>query len=215
MKVPKSPLFAGVKESDIASMMHCLSAKERNYKKNEYIFHTGDPINQIGMVLEGIVHMMKEDVWGNVMILGEAIEGDLFGEVYACAGVEHLEVSVVAKTDVKVLFLDIQKVLTVCSNGCEFHARIIRNLLSSIASRTLAMTRKVEHMSQRSLRDKVLSYLSSESVRVGSKEFTISFNRQQLAEYLSVDRSALSAELGKMRNEGMLEFRKNQFKLKI
>ena len=158
--------------------------------------------------------MMKEDVWGNVMILGEACTGDLFGEVYACAGVKLLEVGVVAKTDVKVLFLDIQKVLTVCSNGCEFHSKIIRNLLSSIAERTLEMTRKVEHMSQRSLRDKVLSYLSSEAVRAGSKEFTIPFNRQQLAEYLSVDRSALSAELGKMRDEGMLEFWKNQFKLK-
>lgn len=148
------------------------------------------------------------------MILGEACPGDLFGEVYSCAGVKHLEVGVVAKTDVKVLFLDIQKVLTVCSNGCEFHSKIIRNLLSSIAERTLEMTRKVEHMSQRSLRDKVLSYLSSEAVRAGSKEFTIPFNRQQLAEYLSVDRSALSAELGKMRDEGMLEFWKNQFKLK-
>lgn len=130
------------------------------------------------------------------------------------AGVKYLEVGVVAKTDVKVLFLDIQKVLTVCSNGCEFHSKIIRNLLSSIAERTLEMTRKVEHMSQKSLRDKVLSYLSSEAVRAGSKEFTIPFNRQQLAEYLSVDRSALSAELGKMRDEGMLEFWKNQFKLK-
>ena len=128
--------------------------KERNYKKNEFIFHTGDKVTQIGMVLEGTVHMMKEDVWGNVMILGEACPGDLFGEVYSCAGVKHLEVGVVAKTDVKVLFLDIQKVLTVCSNGCEFHSKIIRNLLSSIAERTLEMTRKVEHMSQRSLRDK-------------------------------------------------------------
>ena len=201
MKIPKSPLFAGVETHDLDSMMSCLSAKERNYKKNEFIFHTGDKVTQIGMVLEGTVHMMKEDVWGNVMILGEAGPGDL--------------VSVVAKTDVKVLFLDIQKVLTICSNGCEFHSKIIRNLLSSIAARTLAMTRKVEHMSQRSLRDKVLSYLSSESVRAGSEEFTISFNRQQLAEYLSVDRSALSAELGKMRDEGMLEFRKNYFKLKL
>ena len=215
MKMPKSSLFAGVEEHDLKSMMSCLAAKERNYKKNEYIFHTGDTVRHIGMVLEGTVHMMKEDVWGNVMILGEAGEGDLFGEVYACAGVDHLEVSVVAKTDVKVLFLDIQKVLTVCSNGCEFHTKIIKNLLSSIATRTLAMTRKVEHMSQRTLRDKVLSYLSSEAVRAGSKEFTISFNRQQLAEYLSVDRSALSAELGKMRDEGMLEFRKNWFKLKL
>ena len=158
---------------------------------------------------------MKEDVWGNAMILGEARPGDLFGEVYACAGVEHLEVSVMAKTDTKVLFLDIQKVLTVCSNGCEFHTQIIRNLLSSIATRTLAMTRKVEHMSQKSLRDKVLSYLSSEAVKAGSNEFKISFNRQQLAEYLSVDRSALSSELGKMRDEGILEFWKNEFKLKL
>ena len=210
MKIPTSALFAGVGTHDIDSMMSCLSAKERNYKKNEFIFHTGDKVTQIGMVLEGTVHMMKEDVWGNVMILGEACPG----EVYACAGVKYLEVGVVAKTDVKVLFLDIQKVLTVCSNGCEFHSKIIRNLLSSIAERTLEMTRKVEHMSQRSLRDKVLSYLSSEAVRAGSKEFTIPFNRQQLAEYLSVDRSALSAELGKMRDEGMLEFWKNQFKLK-
>ena len=203
MKIPTSALFAGVGTHDLDSMMSCLSAKERNYKKNEFIFHTGDKVTQIGMVLEGTVHMMKEDVWGNVMILGEACPGDI-----------HLDVGVVAKTDVKVLFLDIQKVLTVCSNGCEFHSKIIRNLLSSIAERTLEMTRKVEHMSQRSLRDKVLSYLSSEAVRAGSKEFTIPFNRQQLAEYLSVDRSALSAELGKMRDEGMLEFWKNQFKLK-
>lgn len=213
MKIPTSALFAGVGTHDLDSMMSCLSAKERNYKKNEFIFHTGDKVTQIGMVLEGTVHMMKEDIWGNVMILGEACPGDLFGEV-SRAGVKHLEVGVVAKTDVKVLFLDIQKVLTVCSNGCEFHSKIIRNLLSSIAERTLEMTRKVEHMSQRSLRDKVLSYLSSEAVRAGSKEFTIPFNRQQLAEYLSVDRSALSAELGKMRDEGMLEFWKNQFKLK-
>lgn len=177
MKIPTSALFAGVGTHDLDSMMSCLSAKERNYKKNEFIFHTGDKVTQIGMVLEGTVHMMKEDVWGNVMILGEACPGDLFGEVYACAGVKHLEVGVVAKTDVKVLFLDIQKVLTVCSNGCEFHSKIIRNLLSSIAERTLEMTRKVEHMSQRSLRDKVLSYLSSEAVRAGSKEFTIPFNR--------------------------------------
>ena len=89
MKIPTSALFAGVGTHDLDSMMSCLSAKERNYKKNEFIFHTGDKVTQIGMVLEGTVHMMKEDIWGNVMILGEACPGDLFGEVYACAGVKH------------------------------------------------------------------------------------------------------------------------------
>ena len=213
MKIPKSSLFDGVEEQDLNSMMHCLSAKRRHYKKKEFIFHSGDRAQQIGMVLCGTVHMMKEDFWGNRMILGEAGPGDLFGEVYACAGVQWLEVNVLAKTDTDILFLDIQKILTVCSNGCEFHSRMIRNLLSSISRRTLAMTRKVEHMSQRTLRDKVLSYLSSQAMITGSREFTIPYNRQQLAEYLSVDRSALSSELGKMKKEGILEFRKNWFRL--
>ncbi len=213
MKIPKSPLFDGVEEQDLNSMMHCLSAQKRHYKKEEFIFHSGDRAQQIGMVLCGTVHMMKEDFWGNRMILGEAGPGDLFGEVYACARVQWLEVNVIAKTDTDILFLDIQKILTVCSNGCEFHSRMIRNLLSSISRRTLAMTRKVEHMSQRTLRDKVLSYLSSQAMITGSREFTIPYNRQQLAEYLSVDRSALSSELGKMKKEGILEFRKNWFRL--
>ena len=214
MRIPKSPLFEGVDDQDLDSMMHCLSAKKRHYKKEEFIFHSGDKAQQIGMVLSGTVHMMKEDFWGNRMILGEAGPGDLFGEVYACAGVKWLEVNVIAKTDTDILFLDIQKILTVCSNGCEFHSRMIRNLLSSISRRTLAMTRKVEHMSQRTLRDKVLSYLSSQAVTSESREFTIPYNRQQLAEYLSVDRSALSSELGKMRDQGILEFHKNWFHLK-
>ena len=147
------------------------------------------------------------------MILGEAVPGELFGEVYVCAKAEQLEVSVAAKMNTEVLFLDLQKVLTVCSNGCKFHSKMIQNLLFSIAARTLAMTRKIEHMSKKSLRGKILSYLSSEAIRTGKREFQIPYNRQQLAEYLSVDRSALSAELGRMQKDGILEFQKNRFRL--
>lgn len=213
MQLPKSLLFEGISREDVDSMMKCLTAKRRNYKKDEFIFHSGDCVDQIGMVVEGKVHIIKEDFWGNRMILGEAVPGELFGEVYVCAKAERLEVSVAAKADTEVLFLDLGKVLTLCPNGCKFHSKMIQNLLCSIASRTLAMTRKMEHMSKKSLRGKILSYLSSEALRTGKKEFQIPYNRQQLAEYLSVDRSALSAELGRMQKEGILEFQRNWFRL--
>lgn len=213
MQIPNSLLFEGISQEDVESMMECLLVKRCSYKKDEFIFHSGDCVDQIGMVVKGKVHIIKEDFWGNRMILGEAVPGELFGEVYVCAKAEQLEVSVAAKMDTEVMFLDLQKVLTVCSNGCKFHSKMIQNLLFSIAARTLAMTRKIEHMSKKSLRGKILSYLSSEAIRTGKREFQISYNRQQLAEYLSVDRSALSAELGRMQKDGILEFQKNRFRL--
>lgn len=213
MKIPDSSLFDGIQQADYEAMMKCLLTKQRSYQKGEFIFHSGDHVEHIGMVIKGKVHIMKEDFWGNRMILGEALPGELFGEVYVCAQAKQLEVSVVAKMDTEVLFLDVQRILTTCPTACKFHVKMIQNLLFSIAERTLAMTRKIEHMSKKSLRGKILSYLSSEAMRTGEKEFCIPYNRQQLAEYLSVDRSALSAELSKMQKEGILEYRKNWFHL--
>lgn len=213
MKIPDSSLFDGIQQADYEAMMKCLLTKQHSYQKGEFIFHSGDRVEHIGMVIKGKVHIMKEDFWGNRMILGEALPGELFGEVYVCAQAKQLEVSVVAKMDTEVLFLDVQRILTTCPTACKFHVKMIQNLLFSIAERTLAMTRKIEHMSKKSLRGKILSYLSSEAMRTGEKEFCIPYNRQQLAEYLSVDRSALSAELSKMQKEGILEYRKNWFHL--
>lgn len=212
--IKKSPLFSGITENEIESMLSCLSAKSKSYKKNQFVFRSGENISEVGMVLSGSVHIAKEDFWGNRSILTKAAAGQLFGETYACAQAGTLGVSVVAAEPSEVLFLDVRRIMTICSSACEFHSRLIRNLLSVLAERNLMLTKKMEHMAQRTTREKLLSYLSAESQKSGSAAFKIPFNRQQLADYLSVDRSAMSNELCKLRNEGILTFQKNDFVLK-
>ena len=158
----------------------------------------GETTAAVGLVLSGSVHIIQEDFWGERQILNDCGEGQLFGESYACIQSEPLMVSVIAAEKSEVLFLDINKVMTVCSSACTFHSRLIRNLLSIIAGKNLMLTRKIDHMGRKTIREKVLAYLSFHATKQGSRTFEIPFNRQQLADYLSVDRSALSAELSKM-----------------
>lgn len=157
--------------------------------------------------------IFKEDCWGNRSILSQAVPGQLFGEVYACIPDETAQVNVTAAEDTLVLFLDVQRLLHTCTPPCPFHTRLIQNLLSVIAHRTLELTRKLEHLSKRTIREKLLSYLSEQSRQAASPAFSIPFSRQQLADYLLTDRSAMSHELCKMREEGILTFHKNQFEL--
>ena len=210
----KTCLFSGINDEDISTMLNCLSARIASYQKEEFILHTGDLVDQVGMVLSGSVLIIKEDFWGNRSILSEISPGSLFAETYACIGTTPLEVSTVASSDCQVLFLDFQKLLTTCSSACHFHTRLIHNLLSTLAQKNRILTKKLEHMSQKTTRDKLLSYLSAESLKAKSPSFTIPFNRQQLADYLSVDRSAMSSELGKLKKEGILDYNKNTFLLK-
>lgn len=210
----RSPLFAGIDEAELTGMLSCLSAVRRACRKGEIIFRRGAVINTVGLVLEGSVHIFKDDFWGMRVIIGEASAGDLFGESYACNQAEALEVDVIAAEDSTVLFLDVRRVLTICSSSCAFHARLVRNLLSVMAQKNLTLTRKIGHMAKRSTREKLLSYLSAESQRAGSASFTIPYNRQQLADYLCVDRSAMSGELSRMRRDELIEFHKNWFHLK-
>lgn len=207
-------LFDGIKEDDRSEMLKCLNAKKKQYKKGSTVLGRGGRTSEMGMVLEGSVHMVKDDFWGNRSILGQASPGQMFGEVYACLPRQGLEVDVVAAEDTEVLFLDVGRILTVCSSACSFHTRLIRNLLTILAEKNLMLTHKMEHMAQKSTRDKMLSYLSMEAEKQGGPEFAIPFNRQQLADYLSVDRSAMSRELSRMKAEGLLDFHRNRFRLK-
>ena len=209
-----SKLFQGITETEITAMLDCLSASKRSYRKGEYIFRRGEHIVSVAMVLEGCIHIQKEDYWGNLSILSEIPEGEIFGEVYACLGSSETLNNAVAVRQSTVLFLDISRVLTVCSSACCFHGRLIQNLLSVLALKNKILTQKLEHMSQRTTREKLLSYLSEQSLREGCPSFDIPFNRQQLADFLSVDRSAMSNELCKMRDEGILLFNKNHFVLR-
>ncbi len=210
----KCPLFAGVPSYSITPMMGCLRARERFFGKNEFIYHTGDSIKEIGIVLSGRVRIIKEDVWGNIVILTELTEGMLFGEAFVYGGVRKIPLSVMAAERSNILFLDGERTVTPCHAACGFHYDVSKNMLKIISSKNVFLTERIEHLSKRTLKEKVLSYLSSEAARSGSRTFSIPFSRQELADYLAADRSALSAVLGKLRDDGVIEFCKNKFILR-
>lgn len=209
----KSPLFNGISTTELQSMLACLSATHKSYKKDEFIFYSGDTINQVGMVLSGGVHILKEDFWGNRTIIAKIEPGDMFGETYACVKSIPIEVSVLCSENTDILFMDINKIMETCDSKCGFHYKLIQNLLFVFAQKNLMLTKKMSHTTQRSTREKLLSYLSAESIAHNSHSFKIPFNRQQLADYLSVDRSAMSNELSKLQKEGILTYEKNHFTL--
>lgn len=209
----KTGLFAGLQENEIESILDCLSAITKNYNKGEAIYRSGEHISAVALLLSGSVHIQKEDYWGNLSILNEITEGDIFGEAYAAPGSEIMVNNAVAVKDSVVLFLDFHHMLTVCTSSCRFHNLLIQNLFAVIAAKNRRLAQKLGHMSQRTTREKLLSYLSEQSTQAGSPTFDIPFNRQQLADFLAVDRSAMSNELSKMRDEGILTYNRSHFTL--
>ena len=210
----KNMLFKDISEEDLKKMLSCFSAYSKKFNREQYIFHTGDIIKEIGVVLCGGVNIIKEDFWGNRAIIAKMGEGDLFGEAFAFSKEKKLDVSVVASEKTEILFLDCHKILFSCDNGCGFHRILTENMIRMISEKNIMLTRKMEHIMKKTTRDKILSFLSEEAVKNGSSTFKIKLNRQEMADYLSVDRSALSNELSKLRKEGILDFNKNMFKLK-
>lgn len=210
----KTQLFAHMSLEDIDHILSCLGAQKRSYQKGELIFSAGDFITSMALLLSGSVHIQREDYWGSLTILSEMEPGDLFGETYACMKTEPAANSAVAAKDCDILFLDASRMFTTCPSACPYHTRLIQNFLSVLTAKNLSLNRKLLHVTRRSTREKLLSYLSDQSLKAKSSSFSIPFNRQQLADFLSVDRSALSSELGKMQREGLLSFHKNQFTLR-
>lgn len=206
-----SPLFHHISMEETESMLKCLAAVKKTYRKGEIIFHAGEKAKAMGLVESGSVEIIHDDFWGNRQIMGTACAGELFGESYACMPDEIFMVSARAAEDSEILFMEVGKILTTCSPACEFHSRLIHNLLYIMAKKNLSLTRKIEHMGQRSIREKVMAFLSFQAEKYQAGTFEIPFNRQQLADYLAVDRSALSAELSRMQKDGIIEFEKNRF----
>ncbi len=211
--VMHSYLFQGVKEEQMRSMLGCLNAEKRSYEKRENIIRVGDPTGKIGMVLEGCADISRDDYWGNRHIISAVRPSECFGESYAVMHGGAMRVNVQATADTVILFLDMDHILRVCSSACTFHSQIIRNLVTLLSSRNLALNDKMTHITQHTLREKLLSYLSAESLRHHSSYFDIPFDRQQLADYLNADRSAVSGELSRMKKEGLLDYQKNHFRL--
>ena len=209
----KTQMFAGVGEEEIAAMLGCLGARMRTYKKGEYVLRQGEHISDILVLVAGGLHIRNDDYWGNRSILGHIGVGDMFGEAYAAPGSGALLNDVVAVEDSVAISFDVKRVITTCPSACRFHSLVVQNLFFAISEKNRNLVQKIGHMSRRTTREKLVSYLSEEARRHGGPAFEIPFNRQQLADFLSVDRSAMSAELGRMRDEGMLEFEKNRFRL--
>ena len=210
-----SPLFRGITAEDLERLLPCLGGGARRYSAGAAILLAGTPAGQMGLVLSGRVQVVREEFSGHRSLLAELEPGELFAETFACAPAlpGGLPVTVLAAEDCAVLLLDLKRVVGTCPNSCPFHTQLVRNLLGVLAGKNLALNRRMGHLSRRSTREKLLSYLSEQAARAGGMDFTIPFDRQGLADYLCVERSAMSAVLSRLREEGVLETHRNHFRL--
>lgn len=211
----KSQLFLGVSENEIEAMLDCLSAELRTYQKGSYVLRQGEYLKHITVLVAGSLLIQKDDFWGNRSIINKISAGEMFGEAYVAPGSEALLNDVIATEDSAIIFFDVHKILTTCSSACRFHSMVIQNLFYAISVKNRSLVQKLGHMSKRTTREKLLSYLSEQAKKQGVSSFEIPFNRQQLADFLSVDRSAMSNELCKLRDEGLLSFERNHFQLYV
>lgn len=208
-------LFRGIEESELLPLLSCLSANRAHYEKGQTIFFSGDQIKQFGIVLSGQVQVVQDDYYGNRSILAEVSQGHLFGESFVYSEIKMLPVSVITSTESELLFIDCHKLAAPCAKACDYHSRLIQNMLNIISMKNISLTQKIEFISKRTTREKLLAYLSVEAKKAESNHFSIPFNRQELADYLFVERSAMSAELSKLRDDGVLRYHKNQFELMV
>lgn len=210
-----SLLFNNISVEELNNLLHCLKPTIKEYNKGEYIFTTGQSVNTIGLVLEGNIIIENNDVWGNRNIIDTVTVGEIFGENYACIINETILVDVVSAKNSKVVFFEINKILNLCSNVCTYHNSIIKNLLTISSVKCLNLSKKILITTPKTIREKLLSYLSYVSKSNNSTTFDIPYNRQELADYLNVDRSALSYEISKMQKEKFIINTKNHFQLLI
>lgn len=207
------PLFKGIAEKNVDSLLECLSANIMSFEKNDFVFMAGDKVASIGIVLDGGVNIIQEDFWGNRSILAHIGKGQLFGEAFSCAQTEKLPVSVIVTEKSEIMLIDYRKIITSCLSSCMFHTLLINNMIQILAAKNIMLSQKIRHITNRSTREKLLSFFSDQAKLAGKSTFAIPFDRQGLADYLAVERSAMSNELSKLRDEGLIKYKKNLFEL--
>ncbi|MFA9463206.1 MAG: Crp/Fnr family transcriptional regulator [Velocimicrobium sp.] len=207
------PLFFDIEANDLSELLNCLSAKIKTFQTQESIFSEGDSAEFVGIILSGEAQIVMDDYYGNRNIVASLTVGHLFGEAFACADVSILPVSVIATNETIIMQINYKKIITTCSNCCTFHNKLIYNMLRIVANKNVMLNQKIDVISKRTTREKILSYLAIQAKQAGQNSFSIPFNRQELADYLFVDRSALSNELSKLSDKGVLHFHKNTFEL--
>ena len=209
----KCPLFYGIEDNDLLRMLSCLGAKVECFDKKYTVMSEGNSAKYVGIVLSGSVHIVQNDYYGNRSILSTVEPSEAFCEAFACADINRLPVTVVADEECEIMFIDSEHILHTCSNNCGFHQNLIFNLMKDLAQKVIMLHQKAEVLSKRSTREKLMAYLMSQAKRTGKDSFEIPFDRQELADYLGVERSGLSVEISRLKAEGIIESNKNKFKL--
>ena len=211
-EIKAAPLFDGIAETELPELLGALEARSRRYTGGEIILNEGERTDSLGLVLSGSVLIVQDDFWGNRNILARITRGGIFAESFACTG-ERLTVGAQAESDCEIMRLKVEYVLKSCPKSCSAHSALVGNLIHELARKNLNFNSKLSHMGKRTTREKLLAYLSAQARRAGSASFRIPFDRQQLADFLSVNRSAMSAELSKMQREGLLRAERSDFTL--
>lgn len=209
----KCPLFNQIEDENLLKMLSCLGAKIDFFDKKYTIMAEGNPVRYIGIMLSGSAQIMRVDYYGNRSIVANVEPSEMFAEAFACAETEVLPVTVIANEPCEVMFIDCSHILHTCTNNCTFHQQMIFNLMKNLAVKNIMLHQKTEITSKRTTREKLLAYLMLYAKKTGSNSFDIPFDRQELADYLEVDRSGLSAEISKLCKEGIIESRRKHFEL--
>ena len=209
----KCPLFDDINEAEMERMLTCLGAKKVSFNKKETVLNEGEPADLIGIVLSGEIQTVQIDYCGNRSILDTVFEGEMFNEAFACAKTPSIPVSFVASKPSEVMLIDCERILHTCENNCSFHRSMIYNIMKDLALKTISYHQRVEITSKRTTRTKLLTFLDIMAKKTQKRSFEIPFDRQELADYLEVERSGLSAEISKLRSEGMIKSEKNRFTL--
>ena len=212
-QLQNNELFNSFNLNDLESILNCLSAKVNYYKKKDLIIQQGTHIHYVGIVLSGGIQIIKEDIEGNINILSHLGINDIFAEAFAYADIYECPITVQATENCEIMFIDCKRIIKTCNNACVFHWNLIENMLSMIARKNIMLNQKMEILSKRTTREKLLAFFNTQVQMNHSKKFLIPYNREGLAFYLCVDRSALSRELSNMRDEGLLKFNKNEFEI--
>ena len=209
----RSQLFDGIGADNLSALLSCLSARRVRLAKGEPLLRTGEKADRFGIVLTGSLAVSTCDADGRRTLIKLIKAPEVVAAAQALSGADAISVDVEANEDSVVLLLKADRIVTPCENACAFHARLVRNIMRTLAVKTLELNRKIEILSHRSTQNRLMAYLCSIAQQKGTVEFDISFDRQQLADYLCVERSALSAEISRLSKLGLVSSRKNHFAL--
>lgn len=209
------PLFEEISEEDLNFLLQCLDSSVKSYPKDSILYLAGSKVTQVGILLSGELQVIREDIAGNRTILTELTPGDLFGETFVCAEIDKSPVTVLATMPSEVMMIRFRHMITTCHSGCSFHTKLIENMMKTLARKNIYLNSKIQILSQRSTREKIMEYLMLQAEREEKTRFSIPYSRNELADFLCVDRSAMSRELSKMQDDGLILVEKNKFQLLV